>query len=74
MIVGGDILLLLIGWFLLVSPQRSTAQSIARSVRRREAQIVEARKPVVQPKAATAADAARDPDRRTSTSCRRRCR
>jgi Tfp pilus assembly protein PilO len=51
MIVGGDILLLLMGWLLLVSPQRSTAKSIARSVQATEAQIIEARKPVVQPKA-----------------------
>jgi Tfp pilus assembly protein PilO len=50
MIVGGDVLLLLMGWLLLVSPQRSTAQSIARSVQATEAQIIEARKPVVQPK------------------------
>jgi Tfp pilus assembly protein PilO len=54
MIVGGDIVLLLMGWVLLVSPQRSTAQSIARSVQATEAQIIEARKPVVQPKATTA--------------------
>jgi Tfp pilus assembly protein PilO len=53
MIVGGDILLLLMGWMLLVSPQRSTAQSIARSVQATQAQIIEARKPVVQPKAVT---------------------
>ena len=31
LIVGGDLLLLVVGWFMLVSPQRSTAQSIARS-------------------------------------------
>jgi Tfp pilus assembly protein PilO len=49
MIVGGDVVLLLMGWFLLVSPQRSTAQSIARSVAATEAQLVEAKKPVVQP-------------------------
>jgi Tfp pilus assembly protein PilO len=52
MIIGGDILLLLMGWLLLVSPQRSTAQSIARSVQATEAQIIEARKPVAQPRAA----------------------
>jgi Tfp pilus assembly protein PilO len=51
MIVGGDVLLLLMGWLLLVSPQRSTAQSIARSVQATEAQIIEARKPIVQLKA-----------------------
>jgi Tfp pilus assembly protein PilO len=54
MIVGGDILLLLMGWLLLVSPQRSTAKSIVRSLQATEAQIIEARKPVVQPKAAKA--------------------
>jgi hypothetical protein len=48
MIVGGDILLLLMGWFLLVSPQRSTAKSIARSVAATQAQIVEAQKPLTQ--------------------------
>jgi Tfp pilus assembly protein PilO len=51
LIVGGDILLLLMGWVLLVSPQRSTAQSTARSVQATEAQIIEARKPVVRPSA-----------------------
>jgi Tfp pilus assembly protein PilO len=49
MIVGGDVLLLLMGWFLLVSPQRSTAKSIARSVAATEAQIVVASKPITQP-------------------------
>jgi Tfp pilus assembly protein PilO len=52
LIVAGDIVLLLMGWFLLVSPQRSTAKSIARSVSATEGQIAEARKPVVQPGAA----------------------
>jgi Tfp pilus assembly protein PilO len=51
MIVGGDVLLLLMGWLLLVSPQRSTAQSIARSVQATQAQIIEARKPIIQPRA-----------------------
>jgi len=49
MIVGGDILLLLMGWFLLVSPQRSTAKSIQTSVLATRAQIEEAKKPVTQP-------------------------
>src|SRR5690348_2411609 len=48
MIVGGDIVLLLMGWFLLVSPQRSTAKSIARSVAATQVQIVEAQKPLTQ--------------------------
>jgi Tfp pilus assembly protein PilO len=55
MIVGGDILLLLAGWFLLVSPQRSTAKSIARSVQATQVQIEQVRAPatvtpVTQPK------------------------
>jgi len=41
-IVGGDLLLLVLGWFLLVGPQRSTAASIARATQAEEAQIVEA--------------------------------
>ena len=52
MIVGGDVLLLLTGWFLLVSPQRSTAKSIQRSVQATQVQIEEARKPITQPSAA----------------------
>jgi len=39
MIVGGDLLLLVLGWLLLVAPQRSTAASIARSTQSAEAQI-----------------------------------
>lgn len=42
LIVGGDILLLILGWVLLVSPQRSTAASIAKATKATEAQIVEA--------------------------------
>jgi Tfp pilus assembly protein PilO len=52
LIVAGDILLLLMGWFLLVSPQRSTAKTTARSVAATEAQISLARQPVQQPQAA----------------------
>ncbi len=52
LIVAGDIVLLMMGWFLLVSPQRSTAASIARSVAATEGQIAEARKPVTEPSAA----------------------
>ncbi len=51
MIVGGDLLLLVMGWFLLISPQRSTATSIAASVAATQLQIQEAKKPVVQPTA-----------------------
>lgn len=49
LIVGGDVLLLLMGWFLLISPQRATAKSIAASVAATQLQIQEAKKPVVQP-------------------------
>jgi Tfp pilus assembly protein PilO len=49
LIVGGDVLLLLMGWFLLVSPQRSTAQSIAKSVQATNVQIEQARQPITQP-------------------------
>jgi Tfp pilus assembly protein PilO len=49
MIVGGDLLLLVLGWFMLVSPQRSTAQSIARSAQATEVQIQEAKAPAAKP-------------------------
>jgi hypothetical protein len=48
LIIGGDLLLLLLGWVLLVSPQRQTAASIARSTRAAEAQIEEAQHAVQQ--------------------------
>jgi hypothetical protein len=44
MIVAGDVVLLVLGWFLLVSPQRQTAASIARATQAAEAQIVEAQR------------------------------
>jgi len=57
MIVAGDLLLLVFGWFLLVSPQRATAQSIARSAQATEVQVEQASSPasnivhpVTQPK------------------------
>jgi len=43
LIVGGDILLLLLGWFMLISPQRATADSIRLATSAAEAQIVEAK-------------------------------
>lgn len=54
-IVGGDLVLLALGWFMLVGPQRATAQSIARSVDATLVQISQAKMPVqtapvVQPK------------------------
>jgi Tfp pilus assembly protein PilO len=42
LIIGGDLLLLLLGWVLLVSPQRQIASSIVRATQSAEAQIVEA--------------------------------
>ena len=42
LIVGGDILLLLLGWVLLVSPQRTNAASIAKATQAAQSQIVEA--------------------------------
>lgn len=45
-IIVGDLLLLATGWFLLISPQRSTAASIVRATEATAAQLAEARKPV----------------------------
>ena len=53
LIVGGDLVLLLLGWFMLVSPQRSTAQSIARSAQATEVQIEQAKTPAVPVKPLT---------------------
>jgi hypothetical protein len=50
LIIGGDLLLLLVGWFLLIGPQRATASSIALATAATEAQLIEAQKPVVIPK------------------------
>ena len=49
MIIGGDILLLLLGWFMLISPQRATADSIRLATSAAEAQIVEARAVALTP-------------------------
>jgi hypothetical protein len=43
MIVGGDLVLLLLGWFMLISPQRATADSIRLATSAAEAQIVQAK-------------------------------
>jgi Tfp pilus assembly protein PilO len=53
LIVGGDLVLLLLGWFMLVSPQRATARSNATAVQATRVQIEQARAPVVKPTAAT---------------------
>jgi hypothetical protein len=54
LIVGGDLLLLLVGWFLLIGPQRATASSIAAATAAAETQLVQAKRPVlpVKPPAA----------------------
>ena len=46
LIIGGDLLLLLLGWFMLIGPQRSTAASIVRATQAAEVQIVDAKRPV----------------------------
>ena len=46
LIVGGDLLLLVLGWFMLIGPQRSTAASIVRATQAAEVQIVDAKRPV----------------------------
>jgi hypothetical protein len=57
LIVGGDLILLVLGWFLLVSPQRATAKSNAQATQAALSQIeqvklanTKASEPVVQPK------------------------
>ncbi len=57
LIVGGDLVLLVLGWFLLVSPQRATAKSNAQATQATLVQIeqvkladTKASEPVVQPK------------------------
>jgi Tfp pilus assembly protein PilO len=49
LIIGGDLLLLLLGWTLLVSPQRQTAADIARATQVAEAQIQQAQHVAQQP-------------------------
>src|SRR6266853_5087209 len=57
LIIGGDLVLLVLGWFLLVSPQRATAKSNAQATQATLVQIeqvkladTKASEPVVQPK------------------------
>lgn len=53
LIVGGDLLLLALGWFMLISPQRATANSIVRATQAAQAQIHQAKlEPIVPPKPA----------------------
>jgi hypothetical protein len=63
MIVGGDLIMLLLGWFLLIGPQRATAAEISRATAATESQIAEASRPVVQP---TPAAVQEQPDIRTA--------
>jgi type IV pilus assembly PilO-like protein len=49
LIVAGDLVLLLLGWFLLVSPQRSTAKTTARAAQAAEVQIEQAQAPAARP-------------------------
>lgn len=46
LIVGGDVILLLLGWFMLIGPQRTTAASIVRATQAAEVQIVDAKRPI----------------------------
>jgi len=62
LIIGGDLLLLLVGWFMLISPQRSTAASIVQATAAAEVQLQEARRPVVHVKPA----AVQQPEIRTA--------
>jgi Tfp pilus assembly protein PilO len=55
LIIGGDVVLLLMGWFLLVSPQRQTAKSTAQAVNATQAQLHEAERLLAQPPAPAAA-------------------
>jgi Tfp pilus assembly protein PilO len=52
LIIGGDLLLLVVGWFFLIAPQRSTAASIVQATAAAEVQLEEAKKPVVHVKPA----------------------
>ena len=73
LIVAGDLLLLLLGWFLLVSPQRSTAPSTAQAPRGSRGADRAAKAPVAhrRPRRSRSSPRSRP---RTSTASRRRCR
>ena len=49
LIIGGDLVLLALGWFLLVSPQRQTASSTALAVNSMQAQLHEAQRQLAEP-------------------------
>jgi len=63
LIIGGDLIMLMLGWFLLIGPQRATASEISRATQATEAQIVEASKPLATP---TPAAVQKQPDIRTA--------
>jgi Tfp pilus assembly protein PilO len=46
LIIGGDLLLLLLGWFMLIGPQRATVTSIVQATAAAEVQIQAAKQPV----------------------------
>ena len=46
LIVGGDVLLLLLGWFMLIGPQRATVTAIVQATSAAEVQIQAAKTPV----------------------------
>lgn len=47
LIVGGDLLLLVVGWFFLIAPQRATVASISFATAAAESQLQQAKQPVV---------------------------
>jgi Tfp pilus assembly protein PilO len=63
LIVGGDLIMLMLGWFLLIGPQRATASEISHATAATEAQIVEASRPIATP---TPAAVQTQPDIRTA--------
>lgn len=64
LIVGGDLVLLVLGWFLLVAPQRSTAQSNARAVQAAQVQITAAEAAATKP--STPVEQPKQPEIRTA--------
>lgn len=63
LIIGGDVLMLMLGWFLLIGPQRATASEISKATAATEAQIEEASRPIATP---TPAAVQTQPDIRTA--------
>ncbi len=65
LIIGGDLLLLVLGWTLLVSPQRHMAATTAQATEAAEVQIAEAQRLAQQPPTPVAA-APKQPEIRTA--------